>query len=185
VDQLKKMMPESHIVNISKGGRTVGFDNNGNKDLNALRNMNNYLDDALKTIENQTYDFVIVGLGTNDTKYEYANRQKEVVANFDTLLLKIKEHPLCLKSKPQLIYVTPPPIRTQNIEHKYEGGNERIAQLIPQFTAIATKKGFEVVDVYHPLLGILDYYSADGVHMVGAGQEIIASRIVEAIQKIK
>lgn len=35
-----------------------------------------------------------------------------------------------------------------------------------------------MVDVYHPLLGILDYYAGDGVHMAGAGQEIVASKII-------
>lgn len=185
VDQLKKMMPKSHFVNISRSGRTIGFDNNGDKDLNALSNINNYLNDAQKKIGDEKYDFIIVCLGTNDTKSTYAERQNEVVVNFGELLKRIKKHPLCRKSAPRFIYVTPPPIRTQNIESKYQGGNERIARLIPQFTVIATQMGFEVIDVYHPLLGILDYYSPDGVHMAGSGQEIIASRIIEAIQKTK
>jgi len=151
--------------------------------LNALSNINDYLDDAQKRTGTRKYDFIIVCLGTNDTKSVYAERQNEVVANFGELLKRIKEHPLCRESAPRLIYVTPPPIRTQNIEPKYQGGNERIAQLIPQFTVIATQMNFEVIDVYHPLLGILDYYSPDGVHMAGSGQEIIALRIIEAIQK--
>ena len=50
VDQLKAMMPNSNFVNISRGGRTIGFDNNGSADLNALRNIDNYLDDAQKQI---------------------------------------------------------------------------------------------------------------------------------------
>ena len=43
---------------------------------------------------------------------------------------------------------------------------------------MASKIGVSVVDVYHPLLGILDYYAGDGVHMAGAGQEIVASKII-------
>lgn len=39
VDQLKKMMPESNIVNLSESGRTIGFDNNGRERLNALKNI--------------------------------------------------------------------------------------------------------------------------------------------------
>ena len=182
VDQLKKMMPNSHFVNISKGGRTIGFDNNGNPDLNALRNIEAYLDDAQKQISPKKFDYVIVCLGTNDTKKDFADRQDEVVANFDALLKKIKSHPLSRKSKSRFIFVTPPPIRTTHILAKYWGGNERLGQLVPQLSGIARQKGFEVIDVYHPLLGILDYYAADGVHMAGEGQEIIAAQIVEKIE---
>jgi lysophospholipase L1-like esterase/pimeloyl-ACP methyl ester carboxylesterase len=183
VDQLKKMMPESHFVNISQSGRTIGFDNNGKKELNALTNIDNYMDEAMKEIGNKKYDFIILCLGTNDAKNEYAERQNEVVANFDSLLTKIVNHPLLKKSKTRLIYVTPPPIRTKDILAKYQGANVRIALLITQFTNIATKKGFNVIDIYHSLLGILDYYAADGVHMAGPGQEIIASKIIEVIMK--
>ena len=182
VDQLKKMMPNSHFVNISKGGRTIGFDNNGNPDLNALRNIEAYLDDAQKQISPKKFDYVIVCLGTNDTKKDFADRQDEVVANFDALLKKIKSHPLSRKSKSRFIFVTPPPIRTTHILAKYWGGNERLGQLVPQLSGIARQKDFEVIDVYHPLLGILDYYAADGVHMAGEGQEIIAAQIVEKIE---
>ncbi|MEY2868364.1 MAG: hypothetical protein RIR01_793 [Bacteroidota bacterium] len=185
VTQLKKMLPNANIVNISKSGRTIGFDNNGRKELNALANVDDYLNEAQAKIGNKKYDFIIVCLGTNDTKKDFADKQKEVVANFDTLLSKITQHPLSKKSKPKFIYVTPPPMRTKNILEKYNGGNERIEQLVPQFTSIAQAKKFAVIDVYHPLLGILDYYAEDGIHMASSGQEIIAAEIIETIQKIK
>lgn len=181
VDQLKEMMPNSSFVNISRGGRTIGFDNNGNPDLNALRNIDAYLNDAQKQRGNKKFDYVLVCLGTNDTKKDFADRQGEVLANFDVLLTKIKSHPLSRKSKPQFIFVTPPPIRTTNILAKYVGGNERLGILVPKLSEIAQQKGFAVIDVYHPLLGILDYYAADGVHMSAEGQEIIAAKIVEKI----
>lgn len=184
VDQLKTMMPKSNFVNISQGGRTIGFNNNGRKDLNELASIDSFLYLAQKRIVDKKFDFVIVCLGTNDTKSEFAERQNEVVANFEELLNKIKRHPLCNQSNPRFIYVTPPPIRTGNILPKYMGGNERIAQLIPQFTTIANRQGFRLIDVYHPLLGILDYYATDGVHMANAGQEIIAAKIVGTILEI-
>jgi len=185
VDQLKKILPNSNFVNISKSGRTIGFDNNGKKELNALSNINSYLDEAQGKIGKGKYDFIIVCLGTNDTKNEYAERQPEVIANFELLLKSIKAHPLSKKSVDKFIYVTPPPIKVKNIEPKYIGGNERIANLIPLFTEIAIKKGFTVVDIYHPLLNILDYYAPDGVHMSGSGQEIIALKLIEVMQEKK
>lgn len=185
VDQLKRMLPNSNIVNISKSGRTIGFDNNGKKDLNALANIDDYLNEAQNKIGNKKYDYVIVCLGTNDTKKDFADKQKEVVANFDTLLNKISQHSLSKKSKPKFIFVTPPPMRTKNVLEKYDGGNQRIGELIPQFTSIAQAKKFIVIDIYHPLLGIMDYYAEDGIHMAGEGQQIIAADIVETIRTIK
>lgn len=182
VEQLKKMMPQSFIYNVSRGGRTIGFDNNGQKDLNALASMNGYLDEAQQKSGRKKYDYIILCLGTNDTKKVFADRQDEVTIHFEKLLKTIQKHPLSKKSKPQFIFVTPPPIRTYNILDKYMGGNDRLEVLIPQLTAIAKKYDFTVVDVYHPLLGILDYYAVDGIHMAGAGQEIVASHIVESIQ---
>ena len=181
VDQLKKLLPSSSIFNSSQSGRTIGFDNNGQKALNALSNIDSYLKEAQQKIGNKKYDYIIVCLGTNDAKKEFSERQDEVVKNFDALLNKIIRHPLYKQSLPKLIYVTPPPIRTKNIAEKYAGGSERIEQLITKFTPIAEHYGFRVIDVYHPLIGILDYYAADGVHMAGAGQEIIAGKIVDAI----
>lgn len=182
VDLLKKMMPESFIYNISKGGRTIGFDNLGKKDLNALANIDDYLNEAQQKIGNKKYDYIIVCLGTNDTKKVFADNQNEVATNFDKLLNKIKSHSIA-KSKTKFLFVTPPPIRTTNILDKYSGSNERLQTLLPQLKTVAAQYNFKVIDIYNPLLGILDYYAQDGIHMAGSGQEIIASQIVEFIGK--
>lgn len=178
VDQLKKMMPESTIVNFSERGRTIGFDNKTEK-LNGLKNIDSYLEQA--KAKKTRYDYIIVCLGTNDVKAMFDNRQEEVAKNLEELLGRIKKHSLYKASKTGLIYVTPPPLREEGIHPKYKGGNERLARLVPKLKAVASKKGFKVVDIYEPLLGVLDYYATDGVHMTGAGQEIVASRIIETI----
>lgn len=185
VEQLKSMMPESRIINNSQSGRTIGFDNNGRQHLNALRNINTFLDNAQEQAGKDRPDYVIVCLGTNDTKKDFAERQGEVIPNFSKLLDSIKSHKLIKKSKAKLIFVTPPPVRAKNIAAKFEGGSERLNRLIPELKATAAKKGFEVIDIYHPLLGVLDYYATDGIHMAGAGQEIIAARIIEQLGKNK
>lgn len=181
VDQLKAMLPQSKIVNNSKGGRTIGFDNNGRKELNGLRMIDKFLDSAQSAIDSP-YDFVIVCLGTNDTKKEFDERQDEVAPNFERLLEKIKNHQLSKKSNPKFIFVTPPPIREKDIAEKYEGGNDRLKRLVPQLKAIAEEKGFEVLDIFNPLQGVFDYYAPDGVHMESYGQMIIASKIVEKLK---
>lgn len=185
VDQLKKMMPQSSFVNSSKSGRTIGFDNNGKSTLNMLKNIDSCLDEALNQMGKGKCDYIIVCLGTNDTKNEFAERQNEVLVNFELLLDKIKTHKLYKKSNPKLIFVTPPPIRTTDVSKKYSGSKERLNLLIPQLKVIAEKKKNKVIDVYRPLLGILDYYASDGVHMSAKGQEIIAMKIIEEINDLE
>lgn len=184
VEQLKVLMPKSKIINISKGGRTIGFDNNGNPQLNALKNINSYLDEAQKLLPENEFDYIIVNLGTNDSKKDFEGKQDEVITNFDLLLSSIKDHDINKKTQaPRLIFVTPPPIRATDISSKYEGSSERLDKMVPQLISTAKERNFEVVDIYHPLLGIIDYYASDGVHMSEEGQSIIALKILEEIQR--
>ena len=104
--------------------------------------------------------------------------QSEVVLNFEKLLNKIKKHTFYKGSDTKLIFVTPPPLRERNISSKFQGSSQRLNNLIPELISMAFQEGLSVVDVYHPLLGILDYYAGDGIHMAGAGQEIVASNII-------
>lgn len=179
VAQLTEMMPKSDIVNLSESGRTIGFDNNGRPRLNALKNIDSYLDKALA--QKHRYDYIIVCLGTNDFKKMFGARQREISENLKSLLTKIKNHDLYKKGHTKLIYVTPPPLRKDDISPKYEGSGERLARMIPELKTVASELGCEVLDIHKPLSGILDYYAKDGVHMPGSGQDIVASQIVNHI----
>lgn len=181
VDQMRKMMPKASIVNLSESGRTIGFDNNGKSHLNALKNIDSFLNKA--QAEKKRYDYVIVCLGTNDTKKVFCQKQQEIPQNLCSLLAKIKQHKLCKGNKTQFIYVTPPPIREEGVSAKYQGSGKRLMHLIPELKNAALSQGFDIVDIHTPLIGILDYYAEDGVHMVEDGQEIIASRIVQSISQ--
>src|SRR5690606_27818228 len=108
VDQLRMRLPQATIVNISQSGRTIGFDNNGKASLNALRHIDSYLTEGRRKLDGAAYDFIIVCLGTNDTKYVFKERQQEVLENFTALLTRIRKHRVATK-KTRLIYVSPPP----------------------------------------------------------------------------
>ena len=183
VDQLKAALPQSDIYNLSQGGRTIGFDNNGPEGLNALRNVDSYIAEARKQPGGK-YDFVIVCLGTNDAKADFASRQEEVTANFEKLLDRIVKARLTGKTEGSLVFVTPPPMGTENMLAKYAGGNERLGELVPKLKKIAEEKGFAVIDVYHPLQKVFRTYAADGVHMSPAGQRIVSRKIVERIEEL-
>ncbi len=72
----------------------------GRERLNALKNIDSYLDKA--QVEKKRYDYIIVCLGTNDSKKMFDSRQGEVSENLKALLAKIKKHKLCKGAKPNL-----------------------------------------------------------------------------------
>ncbi len=180
VDQLKHDLPNAKIINISASGRTIGFDPEGNAEGNALRNIDRYLVEAREKRNETPYDFIVVCLGTNDTKVEFKDRQSEISKNLSSLLTKIKAHSIATKST-RLLYVSPPPIVAKSA--KYLNSDKRLATLLPQLKATASALGFEFVDTYHPLLGIFDYYAEDGLHMSEGGQAILASQIITVMEK--
>ena len=185
VDQLRTFLPNSTIHNSSQGGRTIGFDNLGRPELNALRNVEGYLDRAREQLPQGKYDYLILCLGTNDTKAEFAEQQDEVVENFGKLLDRIKSHRLYRRDRPKLVFMTPPPMGVEDMEAKYVGGNDRLRSLVPQLMEIAVRKGFSVIDVFHPMQPVFRIYAPDGVHMVPEGQQILAAKLVERIEELQ
>lgn len=179
VEQLKKNMPQSTIVNISQGGRTIGFDSiTGKESYNTLKNIDNYLAQAESKLAKGKYDYIIICLGTNDTKEYFDSIQDRVVDHYNALLKKVKSHKINHKGT-KLIFVSPPPVRKSNIAKKYEGANERLEKLLPEMKENAKSHGFIFIDIFNPLQKVLDYYAKDGVHMSSAGQDIIAGKILD------
>ncbi|MGJ1514982.1 SGNH/GDSL hydrolase family protein [Sphingobacterium siyangense] len=180
VTQLGHYFPNANIINMSSSGRSIGFDPEGVSMANALKHIDSYLTEAKAKSLKHPFDYIIVCLGTNDTKVEFKDRQGEVPKNLAALLTKIKKHGISTK-KTRLLYVSPPPIVPRNA--KYVDSDNRLADLIAQLKATTSALGFQFVDAYHPLLGILDYYAADGLHMSAAGQAIVAAQIITAIEE--
>lgn len=181
VDQLKCMLPLAEIYNNSRSGRTIGFDNNGNPDLNALRGIESDMADADSLFDDKGCDVVVVCLGTNDAKAVFVDCQAEVVENFSKLLDRIADSRLVIRSKPLCIFVTPPPMDDGKAGTKYSGGNERLGKLMPGLMETARKRGWEVINVYNPLQAKFSSYSNDGVHMGADGQKAVARRIADII----
>ena len=102
----------------------------------------------------------------------FDSRQREVSENLKVLLAKIKKHKLCRSGKTKFIYVTPPPLRDENVSPKYQDSGKRLARLVPELETMALKQGFDVVNIHQPLLGVLDYYAKDGVHMAEPGRRL-------------
>ena len=128
VNQFKKEHFQDFIFNTSIPGNTIGFNNNNEERLNALLNIDKYLDDADKNLHG--LDKILIMLGTNDCKAVFEKRKKEIPANMDKLLKKIKEHAVYIKYKPKIVVISPPPCGEDNImDKKYHDSSEREKRL--------------------------------------------------------
>ncbi len=184
--QLMKLLPYSNVINHSIAGNTIGFDNLGRKDLNTLRNIDDYLEDACEKLgKNQHPDYLFIDLGTNDTKQIFKDRQSEVAANYNNLLDKIQHwfqsHHI---KQPKICVITPSPMDEQMIDTvKYGGGDERIRVNNVAFKKVAEEHHVDFLDTYDQLKNNFSGKTIDGVHLKPKFQFEMASLIVSYINK--
>jgi len=179
VAQLQKLLPDDVIYNTSVPGNTIGFDNLGQTRLNTLKNLDTYLKEAKDSLKKA--DYVVIMLGTNDSKYVFRDQKDEVLVNMNILVSRIKNFFESGK-EPKIIIVAPPPYGDDAIlAEKYKGANGRVKILAAEFAKLAQQNHCEFVDVYHVFEGTIMHYSKDGVHLNVEGQKIIASKIAQEI----
>lgn len=178
--QLRKLLPNSTVINKSISGNTIGFDNLGQEKLNTLKNIEKYLEEA-KTEwgSNRNFDAILIGLGTNDTKKIFENQQNEVPENLGLLLEKIQNH---FKNSdeelPAIYLITPPPMEEDKADQaKYGGGNERIAINNIQFKKVAEKHKTGFIDINAELKKAGAGFTTDGVHLITKAQFEVAGII--------
>ncbi len=176
-DQLKQLRPHDLIVNTSVSGNTIGFDNAGRADLNTLKNVDKILGKSP-----ETPDAVVIMLGTNDCKAEFAGELKKVPANLDELIGKLKT-----KTGPgtQIFIVSPLPYGDDAaLAEKYAGGAVRIRYLLGEFRRVAEKNKCFYIDTHGRIQGIYPSYTQDGIHLNTAGQAVLATLINEEIRRV-
>jgi len=179
--QLRKLLPYSTVVNFSIAGNTIGFDNLGQERLNTLKNIEGYLEEALAKLDsNQTFDYLFLGLGTNDTKRIFENRQQEVAPNLALLIQKINryfEHRQL--RKPALCLILPPPLDERKADaEKYGGADKRIRQNNPRFQQVAKSNQADYLDIHSLFQTTISDQTTDGVHLTEEAQFKIAEQIV-------
>jgi lysophospholipase L1-like esterase len=181
-EQLRKLLPGSLIINKSISGNTIGFDNLGKESLNTLKNIRAYLDDATKQLSGHgELDYILICVGTNDTKQVFAGQQAAIPENMSKLISLIKEYFLSRSIKlPGICIITPPPMDENKIDKgKYGGGDERIQKNNGEFKKIAKKNHVDFLDTYKSLKEGFALKTTDGVHLNGAAQ----AQMTEIIKK--
>ena len=180
VNQLKKQRFGDFIYNTSSGGNTIGFDNNGNKGKNTLRNIDEYMESAASNLKG--LDKIVVMLGTNDCKAIFNDSLHVVSENMKKLILKIKAHEVYKMHHPSIYIVSPPPcVSDDKMKEKYHGSAKDIEWLFPRFKEIAENEECVFINTYSVLLPQWDQFSIDGIHLTEQGQQLIAKTIDEKL----
>jgi len=186
--QMMKLLPFSTVINKSISGNTIGFDNLDRPELNTLKNINQYLDDAFKKMGTKAQlDYIFIDLGTNDAKSIFKERQKEVAANMAVLLQKIhssiKEYN---KRMPYICIVTPSPMDELKVDAvKYSGGDLRIQENNKQFSKVAAANHADYLDTYNLLKVNFSGKTTDGIHLNEKAQFELATIILAYINQKK
>jgi lysophospholipase L1-like esterase len=182
-EQLKKLLPGTLIINKSVSGNTIGFDNLGRESLNTVRNIHSYLDQAYE--QTDELDFILICLGTNDTKTIFIDRQKEVPENMSNIFTQIRTYMTDKNKKmPDICYITPPPMdESKTDKEKYGGGDRRIRKNNKAIKKIAGGYRIDFLDTYKKLKEDFAGKTADGVHLNGEAQMETASIIADYIKR--
>ncbi len=183
---LRAQLKDDTILNISEGGRTIGFDNCGNPEWNVLKNIETYLKRGLQHSHQKPIDEVIILLGTNDSKACFEDRKDEVTPNLIRLITKIRSFYNSGGPPPHISIVTPPPYGPDSmVPKKALGGDYRVRLLVSQFLDAALQYHCAYVNIYHLIKPVFDSVVVDHVHLNPKGQGIVAQAIVEVLNDRK
>lgn len=183
--QLSKLLPYSKIINKSVAGNTIGFDNLNRSELNTLKNIDHFITETLDSLKQQSPDFIIIELGTNDAKRVFAKRQNEVPENMSLLIKKIKSNfSSAQKNIPEIILLSAPPMNKDKYDkEKYGGGNQRLKKNNKSFEKLAKKHQITFLNNFPMLRSQNNDITKDGVHLTEKAQFDIAVMIREAVLK--
>jgi acyl-CoA thioesterase I len=188
VNQLRFELAFANIINKCKSGNTIGFNNGGNKSLNELLNINRHLEEANKQANNKPIEYVIISLGTNDAKVDFAQKQDSAILYMQQLIQVIKTNNLPAFSKSKIILLTPPPIAvdsalSNNNIAKYAGSWQRIQNMATQYIQNASKWNVQVINTQALLQTNWHNYTYDGIHYTPKGAGVVARAISESLYK--
>jgi len=183
--QLRKLLPFSTVINKSISGNTIGFDNLDQEKLNTLKNIDRYLDEAYaELVTGRSFDFILIGLGTNDAKRVFEKRQKEVHENMALLIEKIRQWAINhQKIVPEICIISPPPVDEQKANtEKYGGGDKRVRNLTTSFNKVSKNEKVGFVDSYSMLRAGFENKTADGIHLNEVAQFLLAQIISDYLK---
>lgn len=186
--QLGKLLPFSTVINKSISGNTIGFDNLEQEKLNTLKNIDRYLDKAYAELsKDRSFDYILIGLGTNDAKRIFEKRQKEVPENMVWLIEKIRRWANNHQRRvPDICIISPPPVDEQKANtEKYGGGDKRVRKLIASLKIVSEKEQTGFLDSYSVLRNGFENKTSDGIHLNEEAQFTLAQIISDYLRSFE
>ncbi len=175
-------LKQDRILNRSIGGLTIGFDNCGNPDWNALRNIHGYLRWAFTQSNQQPIDEILICLGTNDSKACFEDQKHKVTPNLIELIQKIRNFDNAGNVSPHVTIITPPPYAPDSLNLKKAlGGDLRVRMLKTQFRDAALQTGCAYVDIHSIIEPVFHDVAMDHVHLTQKGHAMVAAAITEVL----
>ena len=179
---LMARLKDDILFNNSMGGRTIGFDNCGKPEWNALKNITAYLKWGLKRSKGRPIDEVIILLGTNDSKACFEDKKDMVAPNLVKLISKIRSFNNSGKVPPHITIVTPPPYAPDSmVPKKALGGDRRVHLLVSQFREVALQHHCAYVNIYDLIKPVFYSVVEDHVHLTRKGHSIVAEAIAKVL----
>lgn len=182
ISQLRQSLPWASVLNFCKPGRTIGFDNNGDTTLNALKLIKEQLKTAAENFDNKI-DWMVLALGTNDAKNIFNGREEEVIQNFTRMTSELIDFKNRIQPGCRLLFVLPPPVSTAaNMEGKYAGAEQRLMLFNKKFREIGEKAGAVVLDSYDLFEKEKDHFTVDGIHLKPDAQARWARQMIRLMR---
>lgn len=180
VYHLQKMRGDGPLVNTSLSGNTFGFNGMGELRRNTLENYTAYLRKGYA--EMGEIDDILISLGTNDCKAEYADRREETYEHLASLIKRTRAFFEERGQKiPNIVLITPPNAGPDDlVSEEFQGVAPCVKALGAEILELGKREGICVVDLQkRPGKAILEH-SEDGIHFDAEGYTMLAEAIVEA-----
>lgn len=152
-------------------GRTAGCDDF--KDVKGNRNGTIYFNQCV--FSHDPIDFLVIMLGTNDTKKRFNKSIEEIAKSIEDGYIKpfINQMASKLLCVPKIIIIAPPKIF--EIKERFEGAKEKSLKFNEEYNKIAKNNNCLFLDNTGVEVG------EDGVHMSANGHKILAEKLYNLI----
>ncbi|MFT5016470.1 MAG: lysophospholipase L1-like esterase [Neolewinella sp.] len=178
VYQLQEVRGGGPLVNTSIGGNTFGFNGMGELRRNTLENLTPYLRKGYA--EMGSIDEILISLGTNDCKAEYADRRNEPAEHLATLLTRTRAFfSERGQDVPRIVLITPAAAgENAAVSDEFQGVKACLKDLSDQIRAVAAAEGLCLVDFQQKPGDQLLKFSKDGIHFDERGYKLLAEAVV-------
>jgi lysophospholipase L1-like esterase len=178
--QLKVQMPKAHITNTCISGNTIGFFSDGTDRLNTLKNLNDYIATFKKQQQKEQPDYIVIQLGTNDTKEVFKDVQDSVVINMATLITQLQSK----LPNARILVLSPPPFGDKFSEGAtpiFLNSKPRMEILYRKLKDYCATQKITFIDTHKDLLLDMNAYFFDGIHFTKKGATLVAKAITHVI----